>query len=433
MDNLPSVEAALASGALQDPSVIAQYGSVLTGREFQVPAARYVWGWSRQLHSRGLTPDVATILEQYRDKLDKAGGVDGIMAVARSLYLPRLAEQYVQQIRERWARQTVRNLGERLIQQVDDAQVPLTEILTELETQALTARPQQRGTGLQADPDAANRWFETLIERAGRTESTTGVPTGWTDLDSLTLGWQAQDIILVAARTSMGKSAFALECMLQARERGYKTAYFSLEMSKQQLFSRWMAAATGIPLAKFRSGRIMPAEMVEVERAWPQLSELRICDERGLTADDICAEMRRAHYREGVDLVIVDYIQEVEEPSRATDNNGSPLGRAARKIRKAAQDCNCAVLMLSQINRAVENRSDKRPTLADLSGSAGLESAADVVLLLYRDEYYNPDSAEKNVLEVNVAKQRNGPTGVVKLLYQRGTQRIGSLARGYGP
>jgi len=160
-----------------------------------------------------------------------------------------------------------------------------------------------------------------------------------------------------------------------------------------------------------------------------ELKSIYVDDTRGVTADYIADVMRRLKRTQGLDFVVVDYLQDVKEPGEQNDNSGSALARVCRKLRAAAQQCDCHVMGLSQIARTVESRTDKRPTNADLSGSTGIETSADVIALLYREDYYDPNTDKKNILEVNFTKQRNGKLGKVELYYDRDCQKISDIAR----
>ncbi|MNV42389.1 Replicative DNA helicase [compost metagenome] len=252
-----------------------------------------------------------------------------------------------------------------------------------------------------------------------------GIMTGWEAMDRMTLGFQRTNLIVVGARTSIGKSAFANEIELRTTKRGYKVASFSLEMSKTQKYNRALSNLTGIPMQAIRSGNLTEGQLEMISRNMDLVRRIHIDDSRGITADYICSEMRRLKRQEGLDLVVVDYLQEVLEPAVANDNSGSGLHRVCQKLRKAAMDCDCALVGLSQVKQEVDIRQNKRPFISDLSGSAAIGAVADDIILLYRDEYYTSDTPEPGIMEVNLAKQRNGPTGLIKLQYKKDTQQIG--------
>ena len=209
-------------------------------------------------------------------------------------------------------------------------------------------------------------------------------------------------------------------------------AVFSLEMSKRQVYMRLAAAAYGIQLYDFKTGGLSDETILKLRKHDDFWNRIIIDDTRAVTADYIADTMQAIKNQLGLDFVIVDYLQDIKEIGEHTDNTGSALMRICRKLRKAAQDCNVPIMAMSQISRDVEKRNaDKRPSNSDLSGSTGIETSADVIGLLYRDDYYNPESAEPNVLELNITKHRNGATGQVKFQYDKTTQRIRPYQRAF--
>lgn len=286
-------------------------------------------------------------------------------------------------------------------------------------------------TDLEEDEDIENeldKFTDDVMRIVDDPESAYGLVTGLKEIDDLTMGWQRGDFSVIGARTSMGKSAFMIENALRLHINGYKVGIYSLEMSKKQIFMRMMANILQANLKLFRLGKLDKHFYESMMKKKSLLIGMHIDDRRGVDSEYIADSMRRRKRDHGLDFVVVDYLQDVKEKGEGNDNQGSALGRVCRKLRAAAQECDCHVMGLSQVVRAVEDRQDKRPGNADLSGSTGIETSADVIALLYRDDYYNPDS-NKGILEVNFTKQRNGEVGRAELHYQRETQRITSLSR----
>lgn len=255
-----------------------------------------------------------------------------------------------------------------------------------------------------------------------------GMMTGITPMDRITTGWHRKELSVVGARTSMGKSAFMLENINRISSMGYKCAVFSLEMDYNPMYDRLMANKLNVNLREYRFGRLTSDVYEEMIRRKHEIDQIYIDDQRGVDSHYISDTMRRLKRTQGLDFVVVDYLQDVAEKMEPGDNQGSALARVCRVIRKAAKDCDCHVMGLSQVARDAEKSQDKRPSNKDLSGSTGIETCADVIALLYREDYYNPDTPKQGVLEVNFTKQRNGEVGVVELRYDRKTQRITSLA-----
>ena len=251
-----------------------------------------------------------------------------------------------------------------------------------------------------------------------------GLLTGISELDMLTSGFHRHDLSVVGARTSMGKSAFMIELVLRLEQKGYKCAIFSLEMTRKQIFNRMIANICKVPLKHIKHGKIDDVTYRMMKMQKDRLERIYVDDTRGVTAEYITDNMRMLKRKHGLDFVVVDYLQDVKERGEEQDNQGSALARICRKLRKGALDSDCHVMALSQVKREVENRNDKRPMNSDLSGSTGIETSADVIALLYRDEYYNPKTDKPGIIEVNFTKQRNGGVGRVELRYDKDIQRM---------
>lgn len=242
-----------------------------------------------------------------------------------------------------------------------------------------------------------------------------GVPSGFYDLDKITGGFQKSDLIIVAARPSMGKTSFVLDVTRSAAKEGYKIGFFSLEMSNQQLGNRFISAVSKINLVKLRNGYLSPSEFQQIinytqEKLWNL--QVVVDDSGNLSLDDLFIRGMRMWKKHQVDLIIIDYLQLIKARGRSRHEEISLI---ANKLKNFAKTIDIPVILVSQLNRKVEERDDKRPKLSDIRESGSVEEAADLVIFLYRDEYYNSDTDDRGIAELTVAKQRNGPTGMVRL------------------
>lgn len=321
----------------------------------------------------------------------------------------------------------LRNLANGIISRVDGEDPD--ELLRDIQsvTSELTTSELSSMSNPAKDIDD---YFEDMMEIIADPTKAYGLMTGIDEIDRITTGFQRQDFSVVGARTSMGKSAYMIELVLRLNKNGYKVAVFSLEMSKKQIYHRMASNMMQTNLEKYRTGQAHPSVYENMKVRKEELKSIYISDLRGIDCEFISDTIRRLKRTQGVDIVIVDYIQDVKERGETNDNQGSSIGRICRKLRKIAQEFDCHVMGLSQVTRAAEASNDKRPGNADLAGSTGIETSADVIMLLYREDYYKPDTPNKNLLEVNFTKQRNGKVGKVELKYDKETQRINSL-RGY--
>jgi replicative DNA helicase len=259
---------------------------------------------------------------------------------------------------------------------------------------------------------------------AGEGDGITGVPTGFTQLDQLLSGLQPSDLVIVAARPSMGKTAFALSVAREASRRGKAVGIFSLEMSAQQLVLRLISADAAVGLQALRSGRLSNAEMHEIVTRVDSLmnAQIYIDDSAGLSPVEFRAKCRRMKMEHKIDLVMVDYLQLMHAPK--AESREREISVISHTLKAVAKELNIPVIALSQLNRTLEARADKRPMLSDLRESGSIEQDADVVMFIHRPEYYKITAFEdgrstENIAEIIVGKQRNGPTGDIRLFYQK--------------
>lgn len=276
--------------------------------------------------------------------------------------------------------------------------------------------------------------LERLTKAAEGPEGIMGVPSGFTDLDKIIGGLQPGNLIVVAARPSMGKTALALgiaEHAALAEERS--VAIFSLEMSGDELIQRLLSSTAIVDAGRIRSGRLAPEDWSRVGRAADRLSAARlfIDDSEGVSLGEMRTKTRRLKSREGLDLMIVDYIQLMEGGTgRREENRVQEISAISRGLKMLARDLEVPIVVVSQLNRSPDSRNDKRPMLSDLRESGAIEQDADLVLMIYRDEYYNPENSDdKGVAEVNVAKNRHGPTEKVKLTFRGSYAKFDNLMR----
>lgn len=328
----------------------------------------------------------------------------------------------IKQARERKLSDRLKQIGRRLYMEATPEKAD--DILTKLQKHAFELEGSEAGEieDMRKIVDEFAAWVEEIMQDPSKAY---GLLTGIKEMDAITTGWHRGDLIVVGARTSMGKSAFMIENVLRLHKAGYKVAIFSLEMTRRQIYLRMMANLMGISHEVLRTGQMAAELLPKFHEMKKLLYGIYVNDTRGVDCEYITDIMRRLKRTQGLDFVVVDYLQDVKEKGEVNDNQGSALARVCRKLRTAAQELDVPVMALSQVARAVEDRQDKRPLNSDLSGSTGIETSADVIALLYRDEYYNPTPENEGILEVNFTKQRNGKLGKVELYYDKVRQRIG--------
>ena len=280
--------------------------------------------------------------------------------------------------------------------------------------------------------DAVRTAVEGIDDRFNQDGEIMGLPTGFADLDQMTCGLQGGDLIIVAGRPSMGKTAFALNIAENMLEAGGKGAIFSLEMGAVQLVSRMISGVGRIDSQRLRSGKLVDEEWVKLTYAVSKIApmSLWIDETAAATPSDIRASARKAsRAMGGLDFIVVDYLQLMSTDSKKAEHRVTEISEISRFLKALAKELNVPVIALSQLNRSLEQRPNKRPVMSDLRESGAIEQDADVIMFIYRDEVYNPDSMDKGTAEIIVGKQRNGPIGSVRLTYMGEYTRFGNYAR----
>ena len=293
----------------------------------------------------------------------------------------------------------------------------------------------KRSEDYKALRDLLEPTYDEIEAIGARGGGLSGVPTGFAKLDELTNGLHGGQMIIIAARPSMGKTAFVLSMarnMAVDHEQG--VAFFSLEMSSVQLMMRLIIAETGLNGNDVKSGRLTPEQWRHLESATKPLgaAPLFIDDTPALSVFEFRSKARRLKIHNDIKIIVIDYLQLMTGNQDSKGNREQEVAFISRTLKAIAKELNVPVIALSQLNRSLETRTDKRPVMADLRESGAIEQDADIIMFIYRDDYYNKDSKEPNVAEVIIGKQRNGPTGTVKLFFQKNQTRFENLAMGSG-
>ncbi|XAH25104.1 replicative DNA helicase [Xylophilus sp. GW821-FHT01B05] len=386
--------------------------------------------------------DVITVFEhlQSQGKAEEVGGLVYLNQLAQ--YVPSASNirRYAEIVRERGILRKLVTASDEIATNAFNPQGrPVAKILDEAEQKIFNIGEEgsRMKQGFQSMDTLVVELLDRVQEMADNPNDITGVPTGFIDLDRMTSGLQAGDMVVLAARPSMGKTAFAVNIAEHvALNEGLPVAVFSMEMGASQLAVRIVGSIGRIDQGHLRTGKLSDDE-------WPRLTEaierlrtvsLHIDETPGLTPSELRANARRLARQCGkLGLIVVDYLQLMSgSSSSGSDNRATELGEISRGLKMLAKELQCPVIALSQLNRSVEQRTDKRPMMSDLRESGAIEQDADIIMFIYRDDYYNKDSKEPGVAEVIIGKQRNGPTGTVKLAFLKPLTRFESLASGGG-
>ena len=433
-------ESSVLGGLLLDNGAWDRVGDLLTESDFYRFEHRMVFGAIGALVNASKPADVITVFEQLlsQGKAEEIGGLAYLNSLAQ--YVPSAGNirRYAEIVRERAIlRKLVSASDEIATNAFNPRGRPVATILDEAEQKIFNIGEEGARTkqGFQAMESLVVKLLDRVQEMADNPNDVTGVPSGFYDLDRMTSGFQAGDLIVLAARPSMGKTALAINIAEHvALNEGLPVAVFSMEMGAAQLAVRIVGSIGRIDQSHLRTGKLTDDE-------WPRLTEaieklrtisLHIDESAGLTSSELRANARRLSRQCGkLGLIVVDYLQLMSGSSNDGENRATELGEISRGLKMLAKELQGPVIALSQLNRSVETRPDKRPMMSDLRESGAIEQDADIIMFIYRDEYYTKEACkEPGVAEVIIAKQRNGPTGTVKLTFLKPITKFESLASG---
>ncbi len=427
IERLPpqSIEAeeAVLGAILIDPDAIIRVATVLRAEDFYREKNRWIYETALALHERREPIDFLTVCDEldHREQLDSVGGPAFITSLINAVPTSVHAEYYAN-IVERTAtrRRLIEAAGEIAALAYREAE-DVDEVVDRAEQVLFGVSERRIARDLVPVKQVLSEYYDRIEYLTRHRGEMIGIPTGFHDLDKILGGMQRSDMLILAARPSVGKSSLALSIAHTAAKRyRQRVALFSLEMSNEQVVQRLIAAETGIDSQRLRRGEIAQDEWGRFMKATSDLAETHffVDDTPSISALELRTKARRLHADVGVDLIVVDYLQLMRGDFRS-ENRVQEISSISRGLKALARELNVPVLALSQLSRGVEARSDKRPILSDLRESGALEQDADVVMFIYRDELYNENTERKNLADIIVAKHRNGPTGNVTLYFKK--------------
>lgn len=403
---------------------ISAASEILIPEDFYSPAHQKIYGAILDLDGKNEPADIVTVSEELtrQNVIDEIGGMPYLASLSSAVGTIANTEFYCKIIKEKSILRKLIGASDDIISNSYNPEARANSVIEIAEKTIFEITQDSMNNGLVPLKDALLDSFSLMEKRAQNKHALTGVTTGFTDLDRKLSGLQRSDLVLIAARPSMGKTALMVNITTNAAQKGdAKVAVFSLEMSKNQLVQRMISAATHIDLMKIISGSLNEEEWTKVINSMTVLQNLdiNIDDTPGMSPVEMKAKCRRLKAERGLDLIVIDYLQLMELSSR-TESRQQEISAISRSLKALAKELDVPVVALSQLSRAPELRSDHRPILSDLRESGAIEQDADVVMFLYRDDYYNKEeSKEPNVGEVIIAKHRNGPTGTIKLVFKK--------------
>jgi replicative DNA helicase len=427
-------EEIILGGILFDPNAMGKIIDILPPEAFYVNAHRQIYEAARNLYFLGQPVDLMTVTTWLNDHslLDKVGGTPKIVSLLDRTVSSANIDRYVPLITDKYVRRLLISTAKEISELGYDTTKDLDQVLDEAEQKIFKLTQARIQQGLVPISETLIDTF-TEIQNFQDKLALPGISSEFYDLDALMGGgFQRSDLVIIAGRPAMGKTSFALNIAANiAKEHNLAVAIFSLEMSREQLAMRLLSGEGKLESSRLRTGRITEQEMEPLMEAMGKLSELPIYidDSGNLTVMQMRSEVRRlqAEKKGKLGLVLIDYLQLMQGSS---DNRVQELSRITRSLKSLAREINAPILALSQLSRAVEQRTNKRPMLSDLRESGSIEQDADLVMMLYRDEYYHPDTVDQGVAEIIIAKHRNGPTGQVKLIFRPELTQFLNMKRG---
>ncbi|WP_317855907.1 replicative DNA helicase [Chakrabartyella piscis] len=408
---------------------------VLTGEDFYRPDYRMVFEAADELYRQASPIDLITVKNKLEERgvFEQIGGVPTLARISSSVGSSVNVRHYASIVEEKAVlRRLIRTAGE-ISQMSYEGKESINMIMDQAEKGIFEIMHSRHSEEFHHIRDIAIDSIEKIEDIYMSKGKLTGVPTGFVDFDGKTAGLQKSDLILLAARPSMGKTAFALNIIQNAAIRSnVPVAVFSLEMSREQLVNRMLCSEAMLDAQKMRTGELNDNDWEDLIHGMGPLSQapIFIDDTPGITPMEVRSKCRRLKAEKGLGLIVIDYLQLMSGNGR-TDSRQQEISEISRSLKAIAREMEAPVIALSQLSRACEQRADHRPMLSDLRESGAIEQDADVVAFLYRDEYYFPDTEKKNQAELIIAKQRNGPTGTVDLTWLGQYTKFGNFLKKY--
>lgn len=428
-------EQAVIGSMLTDRDAVISAIEILKEEDFYREDNKTIYEAILNLYNRSEPIDIITLKAELTSMgmFEKIGGLEYIVGLPEKVPTTANVERYINIVKEKSELRRLIKAANEIIEQGYDPTENIDDIMNSAEKKIFNIMQDKDQKTYSAIKDVLVDAFTELEQLYNQKQHITGVPTGFIDLDYKTAGLHNSDLILIAARPAMGKSAFALNIATNAAVKAKVPAVlFSLEMSKEQMVNRILCSEAMVDSNKVRTGKIDDDDWIKLADTMGDLSEapIYIDDTPGISINEIRAKCRKLKLERNIGLVVIDYLQLVQGSSkRAFGSREQEISEISRSLKILAKEINVPVIALSQLSRAPEQRPDHRPMLSDLRESGAIEQDADIVMFLYRDDYYNEDSEDKGLAEVIVAKHRAGSTGTVKLVWLGNYTKFANMER----
>ncbi|MEH7490992.1 replicative DNA helicase [Neobacillus niacini] len=441
-DRLPpqniEAEQAVLGAIFLEPSALTVASEILIPEDFYRASHQKIFNAMLKLNDEGKVVDLVTVTEELASAklIEDTGGVSYLSELASSVPTAANIEYYARIVEEK---SLLRRLIRTATEIASDGYAREDEVealLSEAEKNILAVAQRKNAGAFHNIKDVLVRTYDNIEQMHQSAGEITGLETGFIELDRMTAGFQRNDLIIVGARPSVGKTAFALNIAQNvAQKTGENIAIFSLEMGAEQLVMRLLCAEGNIDAQRLRTGTLTDDDWGKLTMAMGSLSNtgIFIDDTPGVRISDIRSKCRRLKQEHGLGMILIDYLQLILGSGRAGENRQQEVSEISRSLKQLARELKVPVIALSQLSRGVEQRQDKRPMMSDIRESGSIEQDADIVAFLYRDDYYDKESENKNIIEIIIAKQRNGPTGTVSLAFVKEYNKFVNLETRYDP
>ena len=427
-------EQSVIGSMLMDKDAIIAASEILSEADFYQRSYGIMFDAMTELFNEGKPVDLVTLQDRLKEKdvPPEVSSLEFVREILGTVPTSANAKSYANIVREKAVLRRLIKVTEEIANSCYAGRDPLDQILADTEKAVFDLLQNRDSAEFVPIRQVALNVLERIEAASKNPGTVTGIPTGFIDLDYKTSGMQPSDLVLIAARPSMGKTAFVLNLVDHVSVRkGLPCMVFSLEMSKEQLVNRMLAMESNVDSQKLRTGSLTDSDWDAVVEGIGIIgnSKLLIDDTPGISITELRSKCRKMKLEYGLSMVIIDYLQLMTGSGRTGENRQQEISEISRSLKALARELNAPVIALSQLSRACESRQDHRPMLSDLRESGAIEQDADIVMFLYRDDYYNKDTETPNIAEVIIAKQRNGPIGTVNLWWQPEFTKFVNLAR----
>ncbi|WP_251554427.1 replicative DNA helicase [Neobacillus muris] len=429
-------EQAVLGAIFLEPSSLTLASEVLIPEDFYRASHQKIFHMMLKLNDQGKAIDLVTVTEELAAAklLEDVGGVSYLSELAASVPTAANLEYYARIVEEKSLLRRLIRTATNIATDGYTREDEVDALLSEAEKSILEVAQRKNAGAFHDIKDVLVRTYDNIEEMHKRVGEITGLETGFVELDRMTAGFQRNDLIIVGARPSVGKTAFALNIAQNvAKKTGENVAIFSLEMGAEQLVMRLLCAEGNIDAQRLRTGSLTDEDWGKLTMAMGTLSNtgIYIDDTPGVRISDIRSKCRRLAQEHGLGMILIDYLQLILGSGRSGENRQQEVSEISRSLKQLARELKVPVIALSQLSRGVEQRQDKRPMMSDIRESGSIEQDADIVAFLYRDDYYDKESENKNIIEIIIAKQRNGPVGTVSLAFVKEYNKFVNLETRY--